>query len=63
MSAIGKTVFARKNVIPYRKLLPKLVPYEEQKNYRVSLKSFPDYKHLFQEYYLEYNIFFYHYLS
>ena len=32
--------------------------------YRVSIKSFPDYKHLLQENYVEYkHIFFYHYLS
>ena len=31
--------------------------------YRVSIKSFPNYKHLLQENYVEYKIFFYHYLS
>jgi len=31
--------------------------------YRVSIKSFPDYKHLLQENYVEYKLFFYHYLS
>jgi len=32
--------------------------------YRVSIKSFPDYKHLLPENYVEYKqIFFYHYLS
>jgi len=32
--------------------------------YRVCMKSFPDYKHLLQENYVEYkHIFFYHYLS
>ena len=32
--------------------------------YRVSIMSFPDYKHLLQENYVEYKyIFFYHYLS
>jgi len=32
--------------------------------YRMSIKSFPDYKHLLQENYVEYkHIFFYHYLS
>ena len=31
---------------------------------RVSIKSFPDYKHLLQENYVEYKyIFFYHYVS
>ena len=30
--------------------------------YRVSIKSFPDYKHLLQENYMDY-IYFYHYLS
>jgi len=31
--------------------------------YRVNIKSFPDYKHLLQENYVEYkHIFFYHYL-
>jgi len=29
----------------------------------VSIKSFPDYKHLLQESYVEYKHFFYHYLS
>jgi len=32
-------------------------------NYRVSIKSFPDYKHILQENYVEYKLFFYHYLS
>jgi hypothetical protein len=32
--------------------------------YRVNINSFPDYKHLLQENYVEYkHIFFYHYLS
>ena len=31
--------------------------------YRVSIKSYPDYKHLLQENYVEYKHFFYHYLS
>jgi len=28
-------------------------------NYRVSIKSFPDYKHLLQENYVEYKLFFF----
>ena len=31
--------------------------------YRVSIKSFPDYKHLLQENYVEYKHIFYYYLS
>ena len=31
--------------------------------YRVRIKSFPDYKHLLQENYVEYNHIFYHYFS
>jgi len=34
-----------------------------RKFYRVSIKSFPDYKHLLQENYVEYKHIFYHYLS
>ena len=34
------------------------------KTYRVSIKSFPDYKHLLHENYVEYeHILFYHYLT
>ena len=31
--------------------------------YRVSIKSFPDYRHSLQETYVEYKHIFYHYLS
>jgi hypothetical protein len=31
--------------------------------YRVSIKSFPDYKHLLQENYVKYKHIFYHYVS
>jgi len=31
--------------------------------YRVSIKSFPDYKHLLQENYVEYKHIIYHYLN
>jgi len=40
------------------------LPVSNTQIYRVIIKSFPDYKHLLQENYVEYkHIFFYHYLS
>jgi hypothetical protein len=56
----GGVGLAKQTPQPPKKLPPSLQINIPIHIYRVSIKSFPDYKHLLQEHYVEYKLFFHY---